>query len=112
MDAFWIADFVGGVMRHFENELRTFVIENFLYGRNVTFSNDESFLGMGIIDSTGTLELISFLEREYGIQVEDRDLIPENLDSIALLVQFLNRKLKTSHVSPEIGRQQIAYSQD
>ncbi len=98
-------------MRHFENELRAFVIENFLYGRNIKFSNDESFLGMGIIDSTGTLELISFLEREYGIRVEDRDLVPENLDSVALLTRFLQRKLQAPEV-PEIGRQQIAYSQD
>lgn len=99
-------------MRHFENELRIFVVENFLYGRHITFSNDESFLGMGIIDSTGTLELISFLEREYGIQVEDHDLIPENLDSITFLAQFLRRKLQASEVSRPIGPQQIAYSQD
>lgn len=99
-------------MRHFENELRNFVVENFLYGRKLAFSDDESFLAMGIIDSTGTLELISFLEREYGIRVEDRDLIPENLDSIALLAQFLQRKLQAPRVSEQIGQQQMAYSQD
>lgn len=99
-------------MRHFENELRDFVVDNFLYGRNTNFSNDESFLAMGIIDSTGTLELISFLERKYGIRVEDRDLVPENLDSVTLLAQFLRRKLHSSELSPQLQQQSIVGSQN
>src|ERR1017187_4307692 len=74
-------------------ELRRFVIDNFLYGRDGRFRDDDSFLDMGIIDSTGLLELVNFLEKHYGISVEEADLIPENLDSIVQLAGFLQRKL-------------------
>jgi acyl carrier protein len=74
-------------------ELRHFITNNFLYGRDCGFRDDESFLEMGIIDSTGLLELIHFLEKHYRIEVEDADLIPENLDSIDQLCQFVERKL-------------------
>lgn len=80
-------------MDRIEAELRMFVIDNFLYGRDGRFSNADSFLEMGIIDSTGMLELIAYLERTYGIDVEDADLIPENLDSVVQLAQFLQRKM-------------------
>jgi len=76
-------------------ELRRFITNNFLYGRNCGFRDDESFLEMGIIDSTGLLELINFLEKHYHIKVEDADLIPENLDSIDQLSQFVERKIES-----------------
>ncbi|MGZ8197708.1 MAG: acyl carrier protein, partial [Burkholderiales bacterium] len=52
-----------------------------------------SLLDAGIIDSTGVMELVSFLEQEFGIQVDDQDLVPENLDSISALAAFVTRKL-------------------
>jgi len=55
-------------------------------------SNNDSFLNKGILDSTGILELIYFLEDEFGIKVEDDEMIPENLDSIVNLVAFINQK--------------------
>jgi acyl carrier protein len=71
-------------------ELRQFVSENFLFGAgNTHFADDDSFLEKGIIDSTGVLELVSFLESRYRITVQDQDLVPENLDSINNLVQFI-----------------------
>ena len=87
-------------MRKMEDELRRFVVDNFLYGRDSRFSDNESFIEMGIVDSTGMLELVGFLEKNYGIEVHDVDLIPQNLDSITLLVQFLRRKL--SHPEPAV----------
>ncbi len=81
-------------MGQIEDELRRFVIDNFLYGRDSRFSDDDSFLSMGIIDSTGMLELVNFLENTYGIDVDDADLVPQNLDSITGLAQFVERKLQ------------------
>ena len=76
-------------------DIRTFVIDNFLFGQcTEEFTDDDSFLEKGIIDSTGVLELVAFLEEKYGIKVEDEDLLPENLDSVNKTVAFLNRKLQ------------------
>ena len=79
-----------------EQELRKFVVDNYLFGRDLDFSDDDSFLEKGIIDSTGVLELVAHLESTYGIQVRDDDLLPENLDSISRLVRFLERKLQAA----------------
>jgi acyl carrier protein len=78
-------------------EIRRFVVDNFLFGReNVELSADSSFLESGIIDSTGTLELIQFIEEKYQITVDDEDLVPANLDSINRVVAYVNRKLQGS----------------
>jgi acyl carrier protein len=76
-----------------EQEIRTFIMDNFLMGREDILSNDDSFLEKGIFDSTGILELVSFLERRFNIELEPEELIPENLDSISSLARFLQRKL-------------------
>ena len=76
-----------------EQELREFVIQNFLFGQDgERLRNDDSFLDSGVIDSTGVIELVSFLERSYGIKVEDEDLVPENFDSIDGLMRFVRAK--------------------
>jgi len=75
-------------------ELRKFVIDNFLYGKNGdSFADDESFLEKGIIDSTGVLELVAFLQSRYGMTIQDQDLVPENLDSIDNLVRFVETRI-------------------
>ncbi len=73
--------------------VRSFVVENFLFGEDGELEEKTSFLESGIIDSTGILQLVSFLEETYGISVEDEELIPENLDSLKNIDAFLNRKL-------------------
>lgn len=83
-----------------EQEIRTFITDNFLMGREDILSNDDSFLEKGIFDSTGILELVSFLERTYNIQLEPEELIPENFDSVSSLARFLQRKLSTSAAVP------------
>jgi acyl carrier protein len=77
------------------DDVRYFVIENFLFGQGGdSLSDEDSFLEKGIIDSTGVLELVAFLEDKYGIKIEDDELIPDNLDSISHLTRFIDRKAK------------------
>jgi len=75
-----------------EATIRKFIIENFLFGEDEQLKEDTSFLESGIVDSTGILELVAFLEETFGITVEDEELIPENLDSIANVLQYLEKK--------------------
>jgi acyl carrier protein len=75
------------------NSLRQFITDNFLFGQTNGLSDQDSFLEKGIIDSTGVLELVSFLEREYGIKIEDHELVQQNLDSIQNLMEYVDRKL-------------------
>jgi len=72
--------------------IRKFLIENFLFEEDENVRNETSFLENGILDSTGVLELIAFLEETYGIEVEDEEVIPENLDSIANVAQYIQKK--------------------
>jgi len=76
-----------------KDKIRQFIVENFLFGQDNGLKDDTSFLDEGIIDSTGILELVSFLEEEFSISVEDEELIPENLDSIMNVVAYLERKM-------------------
>jgi acyl carrier protein len=73
--------------------VRRFIVDNFLFGRSDGLTDAQSFLDSGIIDSTGILELVAFLERTYGLQVGDDELIPDNLDSIDKISGFLQAKL-------------------
>jgi len=76
-----------------EEKIRTFIQNNFLLGdKNRAIKKDESFLQSGIIDSTGVLELVNFIEETYKIKVEDEELVPENLDSIQNLIAYIQRK--------------------
>ncbi len=79
--------------------LRTFISENFLPQSGVdSFRDPDSFMEKGIIDSTGVLELLEFIEEKFGIKVEDEEVVPENLDSLDKLTAFICRK--KSDVSP------------
>ena len=73
--------------------LRKFVKENFLASAGLdTFGDDDSFMEKGIIDSTGILELLEFVEEFFNITVEDEEIIPDNLDSLNKLTSFVKRK--------------------
>jgi acyl carrier protein len=78
-------------MEH-KQAIREFIVENFLFGEDSGLKENASFLENGIIDSTGVLELVQFLEETYEIKVEDEELVPENLDSIINVVKYLERK--------------------
>jgi acyl carrier protein len=77
-----------------EDKIKKFIIKHFMLGeKNPQLQNDVSFLEKGIVDSTGVLELVTFLEETFNIKVEDEELVPENLDSVSNLVRFVNQKL-------------------
>ena len=78
-----------------QNDIRAFVIQNFMFGQGAQLADDESFLEAGIIDSTGVLELVGFLETTFGIAVADEDLVPANLDSVERVARFVERKVKS-----------------
>jgi acyl carrier protein len=73
--------------------VRQFVVDTFLFGDGANLMDDTSFLENGIIDSTGILELITFLEETYQISIQDNELVPENLDSLKKVEQFLYKKI-------------------
>jgi len=73
------------------DRVREFIVHNFLFGTDAP-PLDESFLESGVVDSTGILEIIAFLERTYAIKVADEELIPENIDSIANIAAFVISK--------------------
>lgn len=76
-----------------EEALRNYILENYLFTDDQSaLSNSDSFMEKGIIDSTGILEVIFFLEDELGVMVEDEEMIPENLDSVDNIVAFVNAK--------------------
>ena len=80
-------------MMEIEQIARSFVVDNFLFGDDSQLIEDTSFLESGIIDSTGMLELVGFLEERFGIRVEDEELVPDNLDSLQNIAAFIARKL-------------------
>ena len=80
-----------------ERQVKNFVVENFLFGEGGDdLTTSQSFLASGIIDSTGVLELIAFIEETYHVEVADNELTPDNLDSIAGVTRFVMNKQKAA----------------
>lgn len=77
----------------FAEQVRTFVVATFLLGEGARLRDDDSFLEQGVIDSTGVLELISWIEETYGVEVVDGELVPENFDSVDNVAAYLGAKL-------------------
>jgi acyl carrier protein len=73
-------------------QIRDFLASNFYIADAKSLSTTESLLDQGIVDSTGVLEVIGFIEETFGITVEDSELLPENLDSIQGIAQFIASK--------------------
>jgi acyl carrier protein len=81
-----------------EAELRSFLAENFLLGEEFRgMPGSASLIDAGIIDSTGVLELVGFLEEAFEIEITDSELVPENLDSIDNVVRFVGAKRNSGH---------------
>lgn len=74
-------------------KVREFLIRNFYVADPSVLTDDASLLDLGVIDSTGVLEVIGFLEDEFKITVEDSEMTADNLDSIARIVGFVTRKV-------------------
>ena len=84
-------------------EIREFIVDAFLFGDDQNLRDDTRFFEQGIVDSTGVLELISFLESRYNIVVKDEELIPDNLDSLERVCRFVEMKLR-----PSVARTAVA----
>lgn len=76
-----------------KSRIRGFVVDDLLFGQSGGLTDDTSFLEKGIIDSTGVLAFVAFLEETFGIKVEDHELVPDNLDSVNSAEAFVRRKL-------------------
>jgi acyl carrier protein len=77
-----------------EQEIRTFLIENFLLDRSEALTDDVALLG-NVIDSTGVIELIVFIQERFTVAVDDQEVTPENLGSLKNVVTFVERKLRS-----------------
>ena len=76
-----------------KEDIRAFVVDTFLFGEDGGLKEDSSFLEEGIVDSTGIMQLVSFLQEQYLIAIEDEELIPDNLDSIRRIATFIEGKV-------------------
>ena len=84
-------------------EVTAFVVENFMFGDGGDLQATDSLIERGLIDSTGILELVSFLEKKYAIRIQDHELVPDNLDSLAALSAFVKRKLNVAAMALQGG---------
>jgi acyl carrier protein len=76
-----------------EQKVRAYMLDNYLFTDDQSaLNNSDSFLNKGIIDSTGILEVIYFLEEEFSIHVEDEEMVPENFDSVNNIVKYVEKK--------------------
>jgi acyl carrier protein len=90
-------------MSDVKSKIRTFIVDNYLFGDDDGLEENTSFLDEGIVDSTGILELIEFISEEFSITVEDEELIPENLDSINNVTVFIGKKTGQANGSAAVG---------
>jgi acyl carrier protein len=76
-----------------QQQIRSFILTSFLFTDDPSkLNNSDSLLEQGIMDSTGVLELVGFLESEFGLKIADEELVPDNLDSVDRIVAFVGRK--------------------
>jgi acyl carrier protein len=71
------------------DQIRQFIVVNFYVSRPELVADDDSLLDLGVIDSTGVLEIVDFVERELGVTVADNDIVPQNFGSIAAVASFV-----------------------
>jgi acyl carrier protein len=77
-----------------EEQIRQYVADNFMFSDDgYQLSDDASFLEEGIVDSTGVLELVMFVEETFSLTVEDQEIVPENFDSVRQLAAYIRRKM-------------------
>lgn len=78
-----------------KRKMNSYIRNKILLGnKKIGLNDDDSFLERGLIDSTGVLEMVNFIEETFGLSIEDEELIPDNLDSINKLTYFITKKLR------------------
>lgn len=81
-------------LEEISHSIRNFLFENYLFGYDENeFSDDSSFMDYGVLDSTGILELIVFIEGEFNIEISDMEIIPENMDSVNCVSRLVYKKI-------------------
>lgn len=86
-----------------EETIRHYILENFMFTHDESKLPDgASFLEDGIVDSTGILELVMFVEETFGIEVKDEDIIPENMDSVAQLAHYVRARKAEANVGQSL----------
>jgi len=81
-------------MSNYASVVKEFIISNFLFGEDeVLLAEDNSFMETGIIDSTGILEVVAWVEETFGLKIKDADLIPENFDTVQCIANYISRHL-------------------
>ena len=84
-------------MQAVEEILRTYIGTNILFSvEGFPYTDETSFIENGIIDSASILELVAFIEEQFGISIKDSEVVPENFDSIACLAKYINSKVRNS----------------
>jgi acyl carrier protein len=79
------------------DQIRNFILENYLFTNDASaLGLDDSLLGRGIVDSTGMLEIIFFIEEQLGVKVKDEEMIPDNLDSVNRIASFVESRRKAA----------------
>jgi acyl carrier protein len=86
-----------------QNKIRTFVVDNFLFGEDRGLTEETSFLEEGILDSTGIMQLVAFLGEEFSVVIEDHELLPDNLDSIGKVCAFIRSKQPAPSIVDEVA---------
>jgi acyl carrier protein len=86
-------------MNALERELRNFLSENFAVDGSDAIGVQESLIGSGIVDSTGLLELVSFVENTYALEVPDQDLLPDNFETIERIVTYVSSRLTPANAA-------------
>ncbi len=80
-------------MQQLEQQITAYIAKNLLFDEKAEIPRADSLLELGIIDSTGAMDLVMYLESEFGISIADEELVPENLDSIERIATFVSRKV-------------------
>ena len=81
-----------------EQKIKTYIAQNLIFsGDEFKYPEDASFLEEGIVDSLGVMELVSFVEDQFGVGVDDQDITPENFDSVTKLAEYIRRKQNGKH---------------
>lgn len=75
-----------------EDQIRQFILKNLYFVPDETLDDESSFLDTGVVDSTGVMELVTFVQTEFGVIVEPQDIVVENFDSVSKLARFIRRK--------------------
>ncbi len=87
-------------MENYAARVKEYIIDNFLFGVDGdALGEDDSFLQSGVIDSTGIVEVVAWIEETFGIKVRDMDLLPENFDSVNRLAAYIGRSVDAQRMS-------------